>query len=76
MSGSERYVAIVTRAIPVEGHKTDRTALEVTDSTTVSQIAEWAEDICSGNTLMVSLELVPLHWFEPLDSTKVADVPS
>jgi hypothetical protein len=49
-------VAVLRRAIPVDGMLVDTSTKVVSTSTPVGEVIEWAEELCT-NCPMVSLEL-------------------
>jgi len=52
------YVAILTRAIPVEDYKVDTSAHFIQDCETVRDVMDWAERLCSGSAVMIRVEIV------------------
>ena len=54
-------VAVLTRAIPVEGYLTDTCVKVLKPETTVADIQQWADNLCAGNAHEIRLEIVLEH---------------
>jgi len=52
-----KYVAVLTRAIPVEGYCTDTLVKVLNSNDTLETIYKWADKECSGQCGLVKLEL-------------------
>ena len=53
---TERLIVIVTRALPVEGAKTDVIAGTFDQNATLRELATWAREKCKG-CAMISIEV-------------------
>ena len=52
------YVAVLRRAIPVSDYSTDTSTHVIQDSETVRDVMDWAERLCLGSAIMISVEIV------------------
>lgn len=52
------YVAVLKRAIPVSDYSTDTSTHIIGDDESVRDVMDWAERLCQGSTVMISVEIV------------------
>lgn len=52
------YVAVLRRAIPVNDYSTDTATHVIKDGETVRDVMDWAERLCMGSAVMISVEIV------------------
>jgi urease gamma subunit len=57
MSEEENYVAVLRRAIPVEGCAVDTSTCVIRDGETVRDVMNWAKKVCSGSAVLISVEI-------------------
>ena len=55
------YVAVLKRAIPVNDYSTDLSTYIIKDGETVKDVMDWAEKICGGSAVFISLEITKAH---------------
>lgn len=52
------YVAVLKRAIPVSDYSTDTATHIISDGESVRDVMDWAERLCKGSAVMISVEIV------------------
>lgn len=55
------YVAVLRRAIPVDGCNMDTATRILGSDETVSDVMAWADRVCGGTTVFISLEITEAH---------------
>ena len=51
------YVAVLKRAIPVNDYSTDTSTHVIADGESVRDVMDWAERLCTGAAVLISVEI-------------------
>ena len=52
-----KYIAVLRRAIPIDGYCTDFSTLEIKEGDTVDSVMEWADRMAFGSAVILSLQI-------------------